>query len=311
MIIIDIHPLIHAAAQQLLKTCNFPTKEHWDRNYTSVLNGYITRAASDANKFGDAPVVLVLDSSQNWRCVYHPGYKMLRSVNKKALEEGRSAGRGLSFPEHFRQAWLEGFELNDCSNDTAEWDGGMLGLNDGSNIPPSHQVQIYYAMSLANQSLLAGGFSIGRYKAISIRHAEADDIIGVLTREPGRHVVVSGDKDFKQLLSSNVKMMHPITMEEITVEDYSLQDHILQGDVIDGIPSVLNPLDHYICSRKRAKPMTKKQVIRLKAGNITDEEKVRIEQNTLLIDLRCIPSKLERLVQKWISAWNMGVRVKN
>lgn len=84
---------------------------------------------------------------------------------------------------------------------------------------------------------------------------EADDLISILSKEAnGTHVIVSADKDFKQLIEPlRVHQYDPMNGEMITKGDTTrekvLHEHITAGDSCDNIPSIfsyLNPSDRFI-----------------------------------------------------------------
>jgi len=105
------------------------------------------------------------------------------------------------------------------------------------------------------------------FKFISVKKAEADDVIGVLTEylinEKGFEniLIISRDRDFKQLLKfEQVKLYDPIDnkmIEEDNPELY-LINHIINGDKGDGIPNVFSE-DNVFLSGKRQKAFTKKK----------------------------------------------------
>ena len=82
------------------------------------------------------------------------------------------------------------------------------------------------------------------YKVIDVESAEADDIIGTLTREFSSELnngvkilILSGDKDFIQLhVYPNVSQYDPVRKKWIKHEDPErfLHEHILKGDAGDG-----------------------------------------------------------------------------
>ena len=82
------------------------------------------------------------------------------------------------------------------------------------------------------------------FKVIKVKYAEADDIIGIICKNVSGNnqvVIISGDKDFRQLLNNdNIHMHDPIKKKRIKLEDYNnyLIKHILQGDNSDNIPDV-------------------------------------------------------------------------
>ena len=101
------------------------------------------------------------------------------------------------------------------------------------------------------------------YKVVRIDGAEADDIIAVLVHQwrDKNVLIISRDKDFKQLLRSpNIKMYDPISKEFKTVDcpyEY-LMEHILKGDTGDGIPNMLSPDNIFVTTGSRQKSITKK-----------------------------------------------------
>lgn len=107
------------------------------------------------------------------------------------------------------------------------------------------------------------------YLVYEYEHAEADDIIAYYVKEfEGPHLIVSGDKDFIQLLRDDVSILKPSTKEliEFNSEGYSkkeinstILDHILRGDSTDGIPNVISPDDIFLQEGKKQRPFTKKR----------------------------------------------------
>jgi len=83
------------------------------------------------------------------------------------------------------------------------------------------------------------------FKVIEVSEAEADDIIGVLSKAYGKiekTVVISSDKDFKQVLEYGVKLFDPIAKIFINMSEKELKEwkieHILIGDKADNIPNI-------------------------------------------------------------------------
>ena len=88
-------------------------------------------------------------------------------------------------------------------------------------------------------------------KVISYSKAEGDDIIAVLAKISSENkkktVIISSDKDFKQLLRYPFVSIYdplkreyrarPNSIEEIDTE---LEEHIIKGDAIDNIPSIVD-----------------------------------------------------------------------
>ena len=96
------------------------------------------------------------------------------------------------------------------------------------------------------------------YKYIQIDEAEADDIIGVLSREAGieKVMIISGDKDFIQLQSNpNVKQYSIIQKKYLNGinPDTYLKEHIIKGDRGDGIPNILSDDDTFVSEKRQNK----------------------------------------------------------
>ena len=101
------------------------------------------------------------------------------------------------------------------------------------------------------------------YKNLEIYGAEADDIIGVLIKDPKKwftekRMIISGDKDFIQLQKYPfVQQWSPITKKAVNGydPDVYIQEHILKGDTSDGIPNVLSP-DNTFTEGLRQRPLS-------------------------------------------------------
>jgi 5'-3' exonuclease len=142
------------------------------------------------------------------------------------------------------------------------------------------------------------------YRNIAVPRTEADDVISVLCHEYSEKeniVIVSNDKDFKQLLSlPNVKQYSPMKKGFIDCEDPSgyLFDHILKGDSSDGVPNILSDSDTFVRKDKRQKRLTKK-IIELIEDEIKSSSKPpefcleNWNRNKLIIDLSMIPNEIK------------------
>ena len=90
------------------------------------------------------------------------------------------------------------------------------------------------------------------HKVLCVPRAESDDIIAVLTEKFKLYekvLIVSGDKDFKQLHGhENVYQYAPVQKEFVTVADPSreLKELIIRGDKGDGVPNILSDDDTFI-----------------------------------------------------------------
>jgi len=88
------------------------------------------------------------------------------------------------------------------------------------------------------------------YYVLEVDGAEADDIIGVLAKEYANKekvLVITSDKDMKQVLLYGAEMYDPIKQQFIKMsnEDVNLYKtlHILLGDASDNIPNVMKGLE--------------------------------------------------------------------
>ena len=156
------------------------------------------------------------------------------------------------------------------------------------------------------------------YRVIEIDGCEADDVIGTLCHKfgskpicddmdfgygmPGSSdediLIVSGDKDFKQLcIYDNVAILDPITKIVKTVNDPNgfLFELILRGDASDDIPNVLSPGDSFVTGTRQ------KQLRQTKIDELKDTDKVNwpveilenFHRNEVLIDLTKVPTEMQ------------------
>ena len=138
------------------------------------------------------------------------------------------------------------------------------------------------------------------YKVIEIDTAEADDIIGALVKKyhDQKILILSGDKDFIQLHTNNVKQYNPVLNKFVgkgETPSIYIKEHILKGDRSDGIPNVLSDDDVFVEGR-RQRPLTKKKIeawLNEIVMTMTEEEQKNYDRNRELIDLSCIPPELE------------------
>jgi 5'-3' exonuclease len=104
------------------------------------------------------------------------------------------------------------------------------------------------------------------FKVVRVSWAEADDVIAALTKHIGQRgdqiIIASRDKDFKQLLSSDVMLWDTIEWKWIKCEHPKtyLIKHILMGDAGDDVPNVRSDDDVFITEGKRQKPCGPKGV---------------------------------------------------
>lgn len=123
---------------------------------------------------------------------------------------------------------------------------------------------------------------------LKVDTAEADDIVGALTLKFGdseKITIISGDKDFKQLLKNpNVKLFDGRKGMYLEVDDANLflKHHIIMGDKADEVPAIIERV-----GEKKALKLLPTIDMMLE----TDQKlKFRYEINKKLIDLTEIPS---------------------
>lgn len=145
------------------------------------------------------------------------------------------------------------------------------------------------------------------YKVIEVDGAEADDIIGVLTRvavsNRERVMIVSGDKDFIQLQIGTdlVNQWDKRTDTYVGSEDPKryLFEHILKGDRGDGIPNILSAADSFV-SNIRQKPMTNAKINYFWENTEELKQNNRFKQNLQIIDLRFTPGNIkEKIIDQY------------
>lgn len=157
------------------------------------------------------------------------------------------------------------------------------------------------------------------YRLVEVEYAEADDIIGTLViwaqyndlitdglenGSPQEILIVSGDKDFKQLHRyPNVAQYSSVKDEffKLTPEQAREQLHelIVRGDSSDGIPNARSP-DMSFVDKKKQLPITQKVLAETKDISGRRHWKVEngYERNQRLIDLSRIPTSLAKEIVK-------------
>lgn len=115
------------------------------------------------------------------------------------------------------------------------------------------------------------------YKVLKVDRAEADDIIAVMCKyfsenefvengvvvEPQKVMIVSSDKDFRQLqVYGNVDQWSPLLKKYMREPrpDLYLKEHIIRGDAGDGVPNFLSEDDIFTREKTRQKPIRKDKV---------------------------------------------------
>jgi len=135
------------------------------------------------------------------------------------------------------------------------------------------------------------------YKVIEVPRAEGDDIIATLALHySGPHMIVSNDKDLKQLqVREGIRQYHPInnTDETLSIIDNPeefLLEHIIRGDSSDGIPNAYSPDDCFV-TKTRQVVLTKKRIEEMKI-----KKDHYFERNKKLISLFEIPETITKQI---------------
>lgn len=171
------------------------------------------------------------------------------------------------------------------------------------------------------------------WRVIHVDRAEADDIIAIMTEwvqkndliveglveEPQKVLILSSDKDFKQLQlapfsSGNVRQWAPMQKKFITASKKEIMDftieHIVKGDTGDGIPNILSKDDVFV-SGDRQKPVSAKRLAEFFEKGIdacrNDEEKRNWSRNAKLIAFDNIPKDVQQsIVDTYLSSKPTG-----
>jgi hypothetical protein len=162
------------------------------------------------------------------------------------------------------------------------------------------------------------------YKVLHVDRAEADDIIAVLTKyaqdneliqqglveEPQKILILSSDKDFKQLqLYPSVKQWSPMQKKYVTATKKEIIEHkiehIVKGDAGDGVPNILSKDDVFMIG-ERQKPMSAKRLQEFFADGYkackTDDERRNWHRNATLVDFEHIPADVnDEIVSAYIN----------
>jgi 5'-3' exonuclease len=151
------------------------------------------------------------------------------------------------------------------------------------------------------------------FKVLKVDRAEADDIVGVFTLHYTQKdiVIVSTDEDFKQLISSRVKMWQPIKYKWVECANPKafLILKCIVGQPKDDIFNVLTPEDWP--AEKRKPSISEEKIWQImKSGKISDwlvyEGAIkRFDVNRKLIDFRCTPTYIVEQVVKQYESYRM------
>jgi len=167
------------------------------------------------------------------------------------------------------------------------------------------------------------------YRVLHVDRAEADDIIAVMAKylqenllvqqglveEPQNILILSSDKDFKQLqLYNNVKQWSPMQKKYITATQKEITEHkiehIVKGDTGDGVPNILSK-DTVFMEGERQKPMSAKRLQEFFEKGFdackNDEERRNWHRNATLVDFQFIPTDVsEEIIKAYINTQPSG-----
>jgi 5'-3' exonuclease len=160
------------------------------------------------------------------------------------------------------------------------------------------------------------------WRVIHVDRAEADDVIAVMTEwvqtndlvveglmeEPQKILILSSDKDFKQLQlapfsSGNVRQWSPMQKKYIQASKQEILnftiEHIVKGDTGDGIPNILSKDDVFVVG-DRQKPVSAKRLAEFMEKGIdacrTDEERRNWQRNAMLVAFDNIPADVKQSI---------------
>lgn len=150
------------------------------------------------------------------------------------------------------------------------------------------------------------------YRVVKVYKAEADDVIGVLSSYASTELhlpkekvlIISGDKDFKQLGDIATQYDH-IKKRLMNCADPKifLREHIIRGDRSDSIPNVLSSNNTYASEVKIPQKKITQNVINnfLQAENpldVCENDEIRANwiRNETLIDLSKSPTEIKKQI---------------
>ena len=157
------------------------------------------------------------------------------------------------------------------------------------------------------------------YAVISVDQAEADDIIGVLSKNYYRNekiMIVSSDKDFLQLQKYYSVEQYSPTQKKLLQSNSPyqyLKEHIMKGDRGDGIPNFLSDDDTYVTD-KRSKKILKTKLeawINLDPTEFCNEKMMRgWKRNQQLVDLSHTPQDIKQKIVDQYDTYEYNQRDK-
>ena len=167
------------------------------------------------------------------------------------------------------------------------------------------------------------------YKVLHVEAAEADDIIAVMAKwlqsnrqciqglveEPQKILILSSDKDFKQLqLYPQVRKWSPMQKKYITATAQEIKDfmveHIVKGDTGDGVPNILSQ-DNIFMIAERQKTVSSKRLSEFIEKGFAacrdDTERRNWHRNSTLVDFQHIPETVtNNIVDAYLNSSPQG-----
>ena len=144
------------------------------------------------------------------------------------------------------------------------------------------------------------------YTVVDVDNAEADDVIATLIKlnPDEKTLILSGDTDFVQLHDKQrrIKQFSPVGKKFVFNANPTvyLKQHIIEGDKSDGIPNIASPDDCLVLGKRQGTLGTSriKYLTDTCPSQYPSVFKRNFERNKTLIDLQCIPVKIETSIQE-------------
>lgn len=164
------------------------------------------------------------------------------------------------------------------------------------------------------------------YKVVNVPRAEADDVIAVMAKwaqsndlvqeglmeEPQKILILSSDKDFKQLQAEwDVKQWSPMQKKYVTASKSEIRDwmieHIVKGDAGDGVPNIFSADDIFLQEGVRQKSVSAKRLAEfIEKGRdacLNDNERRNWDRNERLVKFSHIPEDVENeIIESYLNS---------
>jgi 5'-3' exonuclease len=138
------------------------------------------------------------------------------------------------------------------------------------------------------------------YKFMEVNSVEADDIIYVIATDIEDCLILSSDKDLKQVQYKNpkAKQFSLSTYKYLSLEGYSLKEHIIRGDSGDGIPNIFSRDDVFLIENVRQKSITRQYIDNFKEEELDEVTYSKYTRNRKLIDMSEIPEEIVNIIKE-------------